>query len=1147
MAAIWTTLRLTVLASVFLIGSLLSSCLAATTSSPYADSYACTYEITIAHPLCDMTQDTTDNFDWLRKTSDDDTFTDPEPLVDHTYEVTHGHYLYAQTGIQTTGATGRLLLPTLQQNSQSQCLQFFYQIGGDNAGNLNMYQYTTSAGRPSTATWSMTEDTESQWIRGLYTISPQSDSYMVVFEAVAGTAQKTYFALDDVTVSDGECPFFDFNCTFESDECNFVQTLAPGDNQNWYRGKGSTSSTYTGPSIDHTTGTADGYYMYIEASYMSVGHTADMTSPVMAGTYDTNTAACLVFFYHMYGDTIGTLEVYMRAASETNLGDPVWSMTGNRGDRWRGAEVDVTIDMDFVVLFRGIRGASYDGDIALDDITVSRGEQCPGNHKPPPGDLQGTCDFEEIDICAYTQDDTDDADWLWQNRANQYVDFGPLVDHTTNSEFGFYLFLYGDVGHRRTARMISPSVGQQTSHSCLQFWFHSYGNDEQRLNVYCVSNPTSITDEDLLVYYEGNWGDRWVQSRVNIPTESTPCQIIFEGKTGIHSRDDLAIDDVDVYHSQQCPTFPSVMPETTTPPTTNSITCDFENDDNALCGWSQGDRDNFDWTRIKGPSPEYSSGPEVDHTTGTADGYYMLIDTYENLPSNGRGELRSALVAPSGSDRCFHFWYYMYGNNINFLNIYLVEYGNTIPIDPQVQLYGNIGQAWLEGLLDIPASTRSFNIIVEGTVGASSYGADIAIDDVSLEGGKCVATCDFDTNMCGYTQSDDNDFEWFRNAGPTGTDGTGPMADHTTGTDQGFYMYAETSQPRSPGDKARIDSPVINYFNDTYCMEFYYHMSGLDTATLVVYESGDYYPDNELARLTGYTTAVWNPYNVNIPKKYGPLMISFEATVGSSYRGDIAIDDVVLMAGPCSGYPMETMCNFEFGYMDCSFEQDDTDDADWMWFDALTTELPPIKMPGLGSFMYFSGNNLTAGSVAILKTPILTLRYNDHCLIVNYAAEEAMELNIVSEGLSGERTILKSVKKTQTLSTLEYTLTADNHANNYRIVLEATVGTDNKGMAAIDNVYVVFGYCGQFTGGQQGSSTDSGTTAAIVLGILVGVALLVFVALGILHYRKQRAEAFPPAAMSYKNGGNIDPVSSMSKEPGIDNPNYATAKISSEA
>ena len=48
-----------------------------------------------------------------------------------------------------------------------------------------------------------------------------------------------------------------------------------------------------------------------------------------------------------------------------------------------------------------------------------------------------TCDFEEIEICYWTQDANDDFDWTWQNAADHDLDnTGPSGDHTTGSPLG---------------------------------------------------------------------------------------------------------------------------------------------------------------------------------------------------------------------------------------------------------------------------------------------------------------------------------------------------------------------------------------------------------------------------------------------------------------------------------------------------------------------------------------------------------------------------------------------------------------------------------------------------------------------------------------------------------------------------------------
>jgi hypothetical protein len=59
------------------------------------------------------------------------------------------------------------------------------------------------------------------------------------------------------------------------------------------------------------------------------------------------------------------------------------------------------------------------------------------------------------------------------------------------------------------------------------------------------------------------------------------------------------------------------------------------------------------------------------------------------------------------------------------------------------------------------------------------------------------------------------------------------------------------------------------------------------------------------------------------------MQVVIEGTVGSSYRGDIAIDDVNLNQGSCSSTTSDPLsCDFEDGVL-CQYTQDTTDNFDW--------------------------------------------------------------------------------------------------------------------------------------------------------------------------------------------------------------------------
>lgn len=78
--------------------------------------------------------------------------------------------------------------------------------------------------------------------------------------------------------------------------------------------------------------------MYIETSApRKPGDYARLESPVFEKT-DGN-GKCLVFWYHMYGSSIGRLNVYVKQGNK--LGNPLWSDTGNQGNNWHRAMVTV--------------------------------------------------------------------------------------------------------------------------------------------------------------------------------------------------------------------------------------------------------------------------------------------------------------------------------------------------------------------------------------------------------------------------------------------------------------------------------------------------------------------------------------------------------------------------------------------------------------------------------------------------------------------------------------------------------------------------------------------------------------------------------------------------------------------------------------
>ena len=139
------------------------------------------------------------------------------------------------------------------------------------------------------------------------------------------------------------------------------------DQDDWELDSGGTPSGSTGPSGDHTTGA--GNYIYLETSSTGTNDVANLISPTFNLTGTTNPK--LEFWYHMYGATINTLNVDIDTG---NGWFTVWTLSGNQGDQWSRAVVDLapykTATGNVQVRLQAIAGSSYTGDIAIDDVLV---------------------------------------------------------------------------------------------------------------------------------------------------------------------------------------------------------------------------------------------------------------------------------------------------------------------------------------------------------------------------------------------------------------------------------------------------------------------------------------------------------------------------------------------------------------------------------------------------------------------------------------------------------------------------------------------------------------------------------------------------------------------------------------------------------
>lgn len=271
----------------------------------------------------------------------------------------------------------------------------------------------------------------------------------------------------------------------------------------------------------------------------------------------------------------------------------------------------------------------------------------------------------------------------------------------------------------------------------------------------------------------------------------------------------------------------------------------------------------------------------------------------------------------------------MYGSGVGSLWIVAYAYSNPNNLydHKQVDLwyeYGNRGNKWQHGMVSIynpETANKTIKIAISGIRGWD-YNGDIAIDDIEFHNCKfideitpCAETfpkcfespftrptlgplsgdCNFEHGTCHWNNTAVNDMPWYLREGKTSSVNTGPAIDHTTGTSSGYYMHIEASW-FVKSSVAILEGPYTMPTSNCN-MTFYYHMSGADTGSLMIYV----YSGDEVSlkfNRTGHQGDSWIKGEVAVNSDYA-FRIHITATRGETYRGDIAIDDIKFQ-GQCT-------------------------------------------------------------------------------------------------------------------------------------------------------------------------------------------------------------------------------------------------------
>lgn len=744
--------------------------------------------------------------------------------------------------------------------------------------------------------------------------------FATVSEASWWTTYSPYTMVLDNTNQGG-------NCTFESGMCGYYDLTYP---YVWTRRQGSSASLNTGPTGDHTTGT--GYYIYIETSSGPSYWTARLTSSSQDAT--DNEGLCLVFFYHMFGESIHTLNVFINSDGSESL---IFSRSQNLGNTWWRATAHFQTSSNWQIIFEGIKGSSFTGDIAVDDISFRPGA-CPTPDWPttqpvqtdapttfyhyyydwwstdlptvtPWGDIQGIRlaggDFRSGRVeVLYNGEwgtvcddawDLIDADVVCrqlgfenaiQSYSNAYFGQGSgriwmdevgcfgyesSISNCNHNGFGVH-----DCSHSEDAGVLCGDVVTTSATTTFHHYYDWWTTDFPAVTFWGEIQGIRLADGTsssgrVEVLYNGEWGticdDNWYWNEAQVACR----QLGYPGVVALYHNayfgqgtGRIWMDGLNCYGSESSLSDCSHNGF-------GKHDCGHYEDAGVTCGG---------WTT----TADFPTITPRCHCDYWCSWYGECCDYCKVTTDGGGPPVETTTMDTTPMCHC-NYWCVWNDECCGYCKGWFTT---TPELTTTVTTPGCHCNSWCTWYNECCYYCRGWYTTTETTPFAQ----------------PTQLNCTFEYDTCGYYQRYDDDFNWTRHRGSTGSSNTGPSGDHTTGT--GWYMYVETSSPVENNWSAKLSSSSQDSTDQWgFCLIFYYHMYGSSVGTLNVYISSG--TDNSLVFSRSQNKGDrWWKASVHFIS-YSDWQVTFEAIDGNSFTGDIAIDDISFITGPCLTQDFTTM------------------------------------------------------------------------------------------------------------------------------------------------------------------------------------------------------------------------------------------------
>ena len=303
----------------------------------------------------------------------------------------------------------------------------------------------------------------------------------------------------DIPEDEKECG----QCDFELGSCGWTDNS--GSLYGWERKRPADFSepSFSYPPMDRRNET-ERYYMIADVQVPGGSpDPASLISPLIGGS----AASCKIQFWHSILDELTELNFVILQDGQVVK---IKSIDNRGASQWFKSTFSLNLVGSYQLELQAVyqTGLENISAVAIDDVIF---KDCDATNPP---DVTPSCDWEG-GLCSWTQvTGVDEADWERTNTGVWFEGTGPGSDHTSGTGYYAYFTSHG-LQHGDTAILATPPMPKtEELYSCMTFWYHIYGMDDDTLSL----NINREANRTTLWTLSSSQGNLWKGVNVDVPS-----------------------------------------------------------------------------------------------------------------------------------------------------------------------------------------------------------------------------------------------------------------------------------------------------------------------------------------------------------------------------------------------------------------------------------------------------------------------------------------------------------------------------------------------------------------------------------------------------------------------------------------------------